>query len=226
MHELDEHLQHYGVKGMKWGVVRDRNRPGGADGKDEKGTRNPTTIKGKVDQKLNSLKRERQWSKVLKEVDKMTTKDINTVKKRIDLENSLKDLTKYKIATKKDKQDYLNRDKMSNEELSRKVTRLKAKAGLYDSVYSASKGQRDFGEKVVKVASSVGYKYAINKTITPKDIFDAYANPNDDKYGYGKAKDAALRKVKNPIASFVVDQGVKKIEGSWGDKKSKPSERK
>jgi hypothetical protein len=37
MHKLDEEvehiLQHYGIKGMRWGIQRDRNRTGGADGK-------------------------------------------------------------------------------------------------------------------------------------------------------------------------------------------------
>lgn len=32
----EEWLAHYGVKGMKWGVHRNRDRPGGADGKSEK----------------------------------------------------------------------------------------------------------------------------------------------------------------------------------------------
>lgn len=40
MHELDarvdEVLTHYGIKGMRWGVIRDRDQPGGADGKSEK----------------------------------------------------------------------------------------------------------------------------------------------------------------------------------------------
>lgn len=34
--ELDDILQHYGVKGMKWGVIRDSNKPGGADGVKER----------------------------------------------------------------------------------------------------------------------------------------------------------------------------------------------
>jgi hypothetical protein len=37
-HGIDtDSLTHHGIKGMRWGVRRDRNRPGGADGKPNNG---------------------------------------------------------------------------------------------------------------------------------------------------------------------------------------------
>lgn len=169
-------LKHHGVKGMKWGVIRNRNRPGGADGKEE--SEKVVDTRGRLRKNLDSLKRERQWRSVLRDLDKMTTKEINTVKKRIDLENDLKKFSKSKLATKKDRDDYLRREHMSDQELSRKVTRLKAKQNLYDSIGKASKEQRDFGIKVAQVGASLGLKYALTKQrIGPKDIFDAYNNP-------------------------------------------------
>jgi len=192
----DEILKHVGVKGMRWGVHRDRNRPGGADGKEE--SEKVVDTRGKIRKNLDSMKRERQWHKALRDVDKMTTKQITTVTKRVALENSLKRLSKTKIATKKDKEDYLRREFMSDQELSRKVTRLQAKDSLHKTVREASKEQREFGEKVVQVASSVGVKYAINRNprSIPKDIFDAVQNP---KSAGEEAKKTVSKKIMEKV---------------------------
>lgn len=179
MHKLDELLSHSGVKGMKWGVRRDYDRPGGADGKtDPKGYKTPKEKRSKIGKHLDSLKRERQWHQVLKQVEHMTTREINTVKKRIELENDLKSLSKSKMATKKDKDDYLRRHEMSDQELNRKVNRLRAKDSLLRAVKGASKEQREFGIKVVQASSTIGVKYALTKKKPGvKDIFDAIHSP-------------------------------------------------
>lgn len=168
---LDEVLQHYGIKGMRWGVRREV----GADGRIR--TTGPTTIK----EKLGSLKRERDWKKVLKEMDNMTVDEIKTVTSRIGLENELKRLSKTTIASKKDKQDYVRRGDMDNEELSNKVTNLKAKESLSKAVTSASKEQVEFGKKVVDVGGALTLKYATTKSLTPQDVFDAVKNPKPIK---------------------------------------------
>lgn len=171
----DEILQHVGVKGMKWGVRRNRNRPGGADGKEE--SEKVKDKRGNMKKKLDSMSRERQWNKVLKNVNQLNTKDINTVANRIKLENNMKILSKSKVGGKKDRDDYLRRSHMSDAELSRKVVRLRAKDSLHKAVKDASKEQRAFGEKLVRVGSSLGVKYAITKQpIKPKDVFDAFVN--------------------------------------------------
>jgi hypothetical protein len=175
-------LQHVGIKGMKWGVIRNRNRPGGADGKEES-----TKVKdnrSKLSVKISSMNRERQWKKVLEDVDKLNTKDITAVTKRITLENDLKRLTKSGSAKSKDKDDYLRRDKMSDAELTRKVTRLRAKENLAKSVKEASKEQREFGEKLIQIGGSVGVKYALTRTVPgPKDLFDIYKKPKESYDG-------------------------------------------
>lgn len=211
----DEVLKHAGIKGMRWGVRRNRNKPGGADGVEE--TKKPkvestvTDKRGRITKNLDSMKRERQWKSVLKDVDKLTTKEIGVVAKRVNLENSLKSLSKSKVGKLKDREDYLRRDKMDDAELSRKVTRLKAKEGLYKSVKDASKEQREFGQKVVQIGSSLGVKYALTKTITPKDIFNAIGNP---KKSSEDANKAALEKM--GVGKDVLEGALKKI----GDSKS------
>lgn len=194
---LDDTLTHVGIKGMRWGVRRDRNRPGGADGKEE--SSKVVDKRGKLRKNLDSMKRERDWKKVLNEVDKLNTKDIQKVSKRIDLENDLKKLSKSKMAKSKDREDYLRREHMSDAELVRKVNRLRAKDKLQKSVSEASREQREFGEKVVNITKSIGVKYAVNrvvgKRIGAKDIFDSVTNPKDT---YNKSKEELIKtKVSN-----------------------------
>ncbi len=195
METFDDILKHYGVKGMKWGVRRDYTRRGGADGKLDAKDKPIRTAIGK---RLNSLKRERQWRTVLKEMDNLSTRDITEVARRVSLENSLKRLSRSKVGTKKDREDYLRRERMSNEELSRKVTRLRAKENLHRAVNEASREQREFGQKVVQIGSSLGVKYALNKSITPKDVFETVSNP---KASSDKAKQDLLKVALDKVKS-------------------------
>jgi hypothetical protein len=220
MNNLDDFLKHHGVKGMKWGVIRNRNRPGGADGvKESKKVDTPegrVVKKGKIRQKIDSLKRERDWNKVLKNMDALTTKELGQVKKRVDLENNLKDLSKSKIAQKKDKQDYLRRDKMSDEELNRKVSRLRAKDNLYKSVKKASKEQREFGQKVVQTGGSISLNYALTKQKPGiKDVFKAARDP---KGSYNSSKKEYLKTIPNSIRKDILETVLDKIASS-DDKK-------
>lgn len=165
---------------MRWGVRRDRNRPGGADGKEESTKVKDT--RSNLRKKLDSMKRERQWKMIVKEMDKLSTKDINTVSKRIEQENQLKTLSK-EVGNKKDKADYLRRENMSDAELSRKVTRLNAKSRLKRSVDNASKEQREMGEKIVNIGKAVSMKYALSKLtgkpLGAKDLWDISKKPKD-----------------------------------------------
>jgi hypothetical protein len=170
-------LEHAGVKGMHWGVRRDTNRPGGADGIPDKGEKK----RGKLGKHLDSLKRERSWNKALKEVHNMSAKDIKIVASRISLENNFKALSRGKMGTKKDKTDYLRRHEMSDQELARKIALIQAKESLHKAVRNASKEQREIGIKIAQTASTIGVKYALNgrpalKGI-PKDILDAFQEP-------------------------------------------------
>lgn len=131
---MDDILKHYGIKGMRWGVSRNR--------------------RGTIREKYRSLKRERSWYKMLKNMDKMNTKDINNISRRVSLENELKLLSKSKIGTSKDKIDYLRRANMGNSELSRKVNRLRAKDKLHKSITDASREQREFGFRIFEMFRS------------------------------------------------------------------------
>lgn len=169
MRESEEIIKHYGVLGMKWGVRKDQNAKKSGGGE--------SALKAN----LASLKREREWSKVLRNVNNMTTKEVKEVTNRITKENDLKRLSRSSVGDSKAKKDYLNRAKMSNQELSRKVGRLQAKENLQKQVMSASKEQRDFGKRVVNTAKSLSATYAVskmtNKKTTTSDIIDVLKNP-------------------------------------------------
>lgn len=160
---------------MRWGVRRDK-----------------TTLRENWD----SLKRERQWKKVVREIDSLTTSEIQTVSKRVGLENDLKRLTKNKsIAKDSDRADYVRRANLTDDELAVKVTRLRAKESLTKNVSDASKEQRELGEKIVNVGGTVALKYAQNNSLTAKDIFDSINNPQSNFRD--KALDELVKSVTN-----------------------------
>lgn len=72
MHELDvkvdEVLTHYGIKGMRWGVIRDRDQPGGADGNKETSKKKTSKKESKEDNKKSSkLENNKSFSKFARE---------------------------------------------------------------------------------------------------------------------------------------------------------------
>lgn len=182
MKELDELLQHHGVKGQKWGVIRKGQNGIKSASKKVANSKTVTRVKEEV----GSLKRERSWGKKLADVDNMSTKQISKVAQRIQMENDLKRLSKNKtVGSVKDKADYRSRGKMSDEELGRKVGRLRAKENLHRTVNEATKSQIDFGKRVVGSAGPLAVKYVLGQKIGPQDLFNAATNA---KSAQSKAK--------------------------------------
>lgn len=159
---------------MRWGVRRNYNQPGGADGKENS---NNSVARTKLGRKLNSFKRERQWKSALMEMDRMSTKEMSDLARRISLENNLKTLSKSKVATRSDKEDYLRRHNMDDGELAEKVARLRAKESLHSAVHSATKDQRELGRKIAQIGGSLGVRYVVNKRLEGKDLFEVVTNP-------------------------------------------------
>src|SRR5690606_33384949 len=154
-------------------------------------------LRTKLAKRVNSLKRERQWRSVLHQMDELSTKDINDITKRVQLENSLKKLSKSSIGTKKDKEDYLRRERLDNDQLTQIVTRLRAKEALAHAVNDASKEQREFGQKIVQIGGSLGVKYALTKSVGVNDVISAVKNPKEaSKKAQGDLLKAVTEKLK------------------------------
>lgn len=161
MKNMDEFLQHHGVKGMKWGVIKSKLSKG------QNGNKAPKKP-GRIKEELSSLKRERSWKKIAKNMDSLSTKDINALSRRAQMENDLKRLSKSSVGSSKDKTNYRRRDKMSDQELSRKITRLRAKDQLSRQAKEASKEQLAFGKKVVEVVGPYAVSYMTGGMVSPQ----------------------------------------------------------
>lgn len=153
--ELDDILQHHGVKGMKWGK------------------RTADAVKTRVD----SVKREHSWNKTLKNASNMSTKDIQKTSQRAQLENDMKRLSKERgVGSSKDKKDYLKRGEMSDQELHRKVQRLRVKSNLNRTAKDATKSQREVAKKVIQIAAPLALGYAMTGSINKRDVVNAAIN--------------------------------------------------
>lgn len=142
--ELEDILQHHGVKGMHWG------------------------------KHVKSAQREHAWKKASKNANNMSTKDIQKQASRAQLENDMKRISKKRgVGSKKDKQDYLNRANMSDQELFRKVQRLRAKENLNRTANDATKSQKELAKKVIQIAAPLAIQYAITKSVGKGDFVNA-----------------------------------------------------
>lgn len=180
--ELEELLLQSGVKGMKWGKHK-ANVSAGVKKAGEKTKEVATKATSKVKPHIDSIKREHSWKKTLKNADKMSTKEIQKLSSRAQLENDLKRLSKKKklgstkdIGTSKDKKDYLNRANMSDQELHRKVQRLRVKSSLNRNANDATTKQKEIAKKVLHIAAPLVLQYALTKSIGKRDVVSAATN--------------------------------------------------
>lgn len=131
---MSDHLQHHGVKGMKWGVRRARK-----------------AVTTRVKESYNSKKREVGWVKELKTINSKSKKDLQQTTQRIRMENNMKQLVKktpvrtvsdYK-SKRLDAKAYRNRDKMTDQQLKNKVEKMAIKIALRKEISRSTKDQRD-----------------------------------------------------------------------------------
>lgn len=205
MHELDENLQHYGVKGMRWGVRRSEKQLAIARKVRDGAVNNAKKKVDRVKARVSSAKRRNDWKKTLKDLDNMSIDDMQKVARRIQLENDFRNLTKPKlsqtlspqrmnrgVATKKDREDYLKRGRMSDEELTASVLKLRARENLKRTVRDANPMQSKYGRQVTEAAGPLALKYALTRNVSGRDIKNAIGNVNKVKSDNNKELDSLI----------------------------------
>ena len=162
-YNLDELLQHYGVKGMKWGVRK-------------QGTSSP---KGPtVKETVKSKTREIGTATKLLNTSKMTSEELQSTVSRIRKENELKRLTKVGITRgseegKAKRKLYATREKLSDDELESKLKRLRLEDQLKQEVRNATKESRELANNFIRKSSN----FALETFVDEQGRFAPTDNP-------------------------------------------------
>lgn len=128
-------IEHSGVKGMKWG--RRKAEPASTKNKEP----------GKIKKEVSSFKRELSTRKDLKNLSKMSEKEITTKTNRLRNENDLKRLS--------DRGEYLNRTKLSDTQLQSRISRLRLEDNLSQQIKGANKDNVEIANKIIKETAKV-----------------------------------------------------------------------
>ena len=173
----DIQLEHFGVKGMKWGVRKSRTSK---DRASETTPKPKSTLRKYVD----SNRRELGMNKMLRDVDTLPDAEIVRRVNRVRNENDFRraiDNTAF-VDGKRRKQlreEYFNREKLSDAELQERVRRLNLEDNLRREVVRASRPQREAANELIKTVST----HTLNKYTDPKTkVFSATGNAEHDAY--------------------------------------------
>ena len=167
----DMQLEHVGVKGMKWGVRKSRTSK---DRASETTPKPKSTLRKYVD----SNRRELGMNKLVKDVhtlpDTEVVRRVNRVRNENDFRRAI-DNTAF-VDRKRRKQlreEYFNREKLSDAELQERVRRLNLEDNLRREVVRASKPQREAANELIKSVST----HTIDRYTDPKTkVFSATGN--------------------------------------------------
>ena len=187
---LDTQLQHVGVKGMKWGVRKSRKSK---DRASETTPKPKSTLRKYVD----SNRRELGMNKMLKDVDTLPDAEVVRRVNRVRNENDFRraiDNTAF-VNNKRRKQlrdEYFNRENLSDTELQERVRRLNLEDNLRREVVRASKPQREAANELIKSVST----HTLDKYTDPKTkVFSATGNAEHDVYIHDALKYAKEKKI-------------------------------
>ena len=149
---LDTQIQHFGVKGMKWGVRKSRTSK---DRASETTPKPKSTLRKYVD----SNRRELGMNKMLKDVDTLPDAEVVRRVNRVRNENDFRraiDNTAF-VDRKRRKQlreEYFNRENLSDAELQERVRRLNLEDNRRREVIRASRPQREAANELIKSVST------------------------------------------------------------------------
>ena len=187
---LDTQIQHVGVKGMKWGVRKSRK---------SKDRASETTPKPKstLRKYFDSNRRELGMNKMLKDVDTLPDAEVVRRVNRVRNENDFRraiDNTAFVDRKRKKalREEYFNRENLSDDELQERVRRLNLEDNLRREVIRASKPQREAANELIKSVST----HTLDKYTDPKTkVFSATGNAEHDVYIHDALKYAKEKKI-------------------------------
>ena len=149
MNDVEEYyIQHFGVKGMKWGV---RKRASG--------------VKNRVKREVQSFRRERNQLKI-KDPSQMTDRELKKTLNRNRLENQLKDESRktpgigmnrtedHAERRKANRDTYLDRGQLSDKELKAKVDRIRSENQLVQEANKVNRKTLETGSSFMAGVSS------------------------------------------------------------------------
>lgn len=171
---MDTQLQHFGVKGMKWGVRKSRTSK---DRASETTPKPKSTVKKYID----SNKREIGMRKLTKDLETLSDNEIRTRTNRVRNENDFRTILSNTPSSKQKKalrEEYLTREKLSDTQLQERVNRLRLEDNLRREVIRASKPQREAANELIKSVSTQAIGLYTDPTTK---IFTATGNAVADK---------------------------------------------
>ena len=187
---LDTQLQHVGVKGMKWGVRKSRTSK---DRASETTQKPESTLRKYID----SNRRELGMNKLVKDVhtlpDTEVVRRVNRVRNENDFRRAI-DNTAFvdNKRRKRLREEYFNRENLSDAELQERVRRLNLEDNLRREVVRASKPQREAANELIKSVST----HTLDKYTDPKTkVFSATGNAEHDVYIHDALKYAKEKKI-------------------------------
>lgn len=187
---LDTQLEHVGVKGMKWGVRKSRTSK---DRASETTPKPKSTLRKYVD----SNRREMGMNKMLKDVhtlpDSEVVRRVNRVRNENDFRRAIDNAAFVNNKRRKQlREEYFNRENMSDAELQERVRRLNLEDNLRREVVRASKPQREAANELIKSVST----HTLDKYTDPKTkVFSATGNAEHDVYIHDALKYAKEKKI-------------------------------
>lgn len=221
---INEILQHHGVKGMRWGVRRYRPKSSGIKStlrklkkkksstkpkelpEKKKDTNEGTTLNttkapkgvGRLGKEIESFNREKSWQKTMRKSDNLSDNDLKKLQERIKNENTLKRLAKRK--------EYVMRDELSDDQLRKRVDRLQLEDNIKKNIDMATAEQKKIGKAIMESGKNVILSTVKGKS-GGKDIGDAFVDAIKNE-GKRVAKDAVDGFVKKNVPGGAVASEV------------------